>query len=153
MVIKGVLESSCGAIDGTMSTGAGIFCLWTLFLVWIEFHRSVGSMVSTWVPSMCDRGIGFPFPSNQTGPSEESMIKFMIVLGSFNLLEVHWVYYLEVYAKIYPNRIIQTLLCFQSIWLANQIEQNLKWLTTFLAWDKPLSIWLSPNFYWLTCKK
>ena len=53
------------------------------------------------------------------------MIEFIIVLESFNLVEAHWIYYLEVYAKIYPYRITQTSLCFHSAQPANQIVQKL----------------------------
>ena len=50
---------------------AGKFCLWTLHCVWMEFHNSEGSIASMCMSSMCERGMGFPFLSSQTKPSEE----------------------------------------------------------------------------------
>ena len=47
------------------------FCLWTLLLVWMEFHNSDGSIASMCVSSLRERGMGFPFLSSQTRPSEE----------------------------------------------------------------------------------
>ena len=50
---------------------AGKFRLWTLLCVWMEFHNSEGSIASMCVSSICKRGMGFPFLSSQTKPSEE----------------------------------------------------------------------------------
>ena len=70
VVIRGVLESMVVLLEGPCPW-TGILCLWTLFLVLIEFHKSFGSMASTWASNVCERGIRFPHPSNQTRPSEE----------------------------------------------------------------------------------
>ena len=46
-------------------------CYWTLFLIWIEFHSSEGSIVFMCISSSCERGMGFPFLYSQTKPSED----------------------------------------------------------------------------------
>ena len=52
--------------------GATKFCLWTLFHISMEFHRSESLMVSTRMSSGCERGMGFPFLSSQTKPAEDT---------------------------------------------------------------------------------
>ena len=70
-VVKiGALASIVVLFEGPLPRAVE-FHLWTLLNVWIEFHNSEGSIVSMYMSRMHKRGLGFPFLSNQTKPSEE----------------------------------------------------------------------------------
>ena len=74
MGLLGIIKMGTLALIEVLFMGplprAGKFCLWTLLHVWMEFHNSEGSIASVCLSSMHERGMGFPFLSSQTKPSE-----------------------------------------------------------------------------------
>ena len=66
------------------------FFLWTLLLVWIEFHNSDRSMASTCAPNECDRGWGFPSHLTKLSPLMRCD-KIFDNPGVPYLVEGHWV--------------------------------------------------------------
>ena len=70
VIKKGALASIVVLFVGPLPRAVK-FCLWALLLVWMEFQNSEGPIAPTCMSSMCERGMGFPFLSSQTRPSEE----------------------------------------------------------------------------------